>query len=408
MRKLTFFILLSILLASCNNDHKRVLLVFDPTIPQAQEIISNAFEDKSIELDTTASISYIHEDTLKNYPYLVLVGVDGKMLNTKQQNHLERYVQASGELILIGTNINPKHQWPWYNKLATKINENIQSPSVIRPVKTAINEFDKKIQVNFDGGNIKLFPLVGNSINKIWEGIEEMPLPDYDLAHTLRIPDEDRFVKVVLDNDVNEPMGLAVMPNGKVIFIEKEGNIKLYNPETSKTKLLTTFKDSSLVSDSGDLLAVEIDPDFINNGWIYFYYSVLGDEHKQRLSRFFMAEDSLLRDTERVILEVPAQNEKSSQSGSIKFGPEGLLYIAIADSISPIESDEQLPLGDKSNENSTDSLKYSANANDLRGKILRIKVNDDGTYSIPDGNLFPKDGSEGRPEIFVIGVRNPL
>ena len=30
-----------------------------------------------------------------------------------------------------------------------------------------------------------------------------------------------------------------------------------------------------------------------------------------------------------------------------------------------------------------------------------------GGYEIPDGNLFPKDGSEGRPEIYVMGCRNP-
>src|SRR5690606_4571987 len=31
----------------------------------------------------------------------------------------------------------------------------------------------------------------------------------------------------------------------------------------------------------------------------------------------------------------------------------------------------------------------------------------DGTFSIPEGNLFPADGSAGRPEIYVMGCRNP-
>ena len=51
--------------------------------------------------------------------------------------------------------------------------------------------------------------------------------------------------------------------------------------------------------------------------------------------------------------------------------------------------------------------KSSGNANDLRGKILRIHVEADGSYTIPDGNLFPKDGSQGKPEIYVMGARNP-
>ncbi len=43
----------------------------------------------------------------------------------------------------------------------------------------------------------------------------------------------------------------------------------------------------------------------------------------------------------------------------------------------------------------------------LRGKILRITMNEDGSYSIPDGNLFPKGEDSTRPEIYVMGDRNP-
>ncbi|MDH5599503.1 MAG: PKD domain-containing protein, partial [Cyclobacteriaceae bacterium] len=32
----------------------------------------------------------------------------------------------------------------------------------------------------------------------------------------------------------------------------------------------------------------------------------------------------------------------------------------------------------------------------------------DGSYTIPDGNLFPKDGSAGKPELYVMGTRNPF
>jgi hypothetical protein len=38
---------------------------------------------------------------------------------------------------------------------------------------------------------------------------------------------------------------------------------------------------------------------------------------------------------------------------------------------------------------------------------LRIKPEADGSYSIPAGNLFPADGSLGRPEIYIMGNRNP-
>ena len=49
----------------------------------------------------------------------------------------------------------------------------------------------------------------------------------------------------------------------------------------------------------------------------------------------------------------------------------------------------------------------AGNTNDLRGKILRIHPEDDGTYTIPEGNLFPKGTEKTRPEIYVMGDRNP-
>ena len=58
-----------------------------------------------------------------------------------------------------------------------------------------------------------------------------------------------------------------------------------------------------------------------------------------------------------------------------------------------------------------DARRGSTNTNDLRGKILRIKVAADGSYSIPPGNLFPESediDDKTRPEIYAMGFRNPF
>ena len=55
-----------------------------------------------------------------------------------------------------------------------------------------------------------------------------------------------------------------------------------------------------------------------------------------------------------------------------------------------------------------DARRSSTNTNDLRGKVLRIKVNADGTYRIPRGNLFPEGMHKTRPEIYAMGFRNPF
>src|SRR4029077_5261824 len=38
---------------------------------------------------------------------------------------------------------------------------------------------------------------------------------------------------------------------------------------------------------------------------------------------------------------------------------------------------------------------------------IRIRIKEDGSYEIPEGNLFPKDEPKTKPEIYVMGNRNP-
>jgi PKD repeat protein len=58
-----------------------------------------------------------------------------------------------------------------------------------------------------------------------------------------------------------------------------------------------------------------------------------------------------------------------------------------------------------------DARRSALNTNDLRGKILRITVRPDGTYTVPAGNLFTGDeegGGRTRREIYAMGLRNPF
>jgi cytochrome c len=55
-----------------------------------------------------------------------------------------------------------------------------------------------------------------------------------------------------------------------------------------------------------------------------------------------------------------------------------------------------------------DAQRSAANSNDLRGKLLRIRVRANGGYDIPPGNLFPRGTPKTRPEIYLMGLRNPF
>ncbi|MEM6802056.1 MAG: PQQ-dependent sugar dehydrogenase, partial [Bacteroidota bacterium] len=84
------------------------------------------------------------------------------------------------------------------------------------------------------------------------------------------------------------------------------------------------------------------------------------------------------------------------------------LWLSTGDNTSSKESNGYSPLDERAGRGPYDAQKSSANTHDLRGKVLRIKPNKYGSYDIPEGNLFPKDGSTGRPEIYAMGARNPF
>ncbi|EFH30693.1 glycosyl hydrolase, partial [Streptomyces pristinaespiralis ATCC 25486] len=85
------------------------------------------------------------------------------------------------------------------------------------------------------------------------------------------------------------------------------------------------------------------------------------------------------------------------------------LYLSTGDDSNPFASDGYTPMDDRPGRNPAyDARRTSGNTNDLRGKILRIKVEADGSYSVPEGNLFAPGTEKTRPEIYAMGFRNPF
>ncbi|RMG24264.1 MAG: carbohydrate-binding protein, partial [Bacteroidetes bacterium] len=157
------------------------------------------------------------------------------------------------------------------------------------------------------------------------------------------------------------------------------------------------------------LLGIAADPHYAENHWIYMIYSPPGTEAKQHVSRFVFENRKLDMDSEKVLLEIRTQRDQCCHSGgSLEFGPDGLLYISTGDDTNPFASNGFAPIDERPGRKPWDAQRSSANTNDLRGKILRIKPEADGTYSIPEGNLFPPGTPNTRPEIYVMGCRNPF
>src|SRR5690606_7018170 len=103
------------------------------------------------------------------------------------------------------------------------------------------------------------------------------------------------------------------------------------------------------------------------------------------------------------------ENSGAHHGGSLAWDKDGNLYLSTGDSSSPFPSDGYAPLDERPGEEyySLDAQRSASNTNDLKGKILRIHPEPDGSYTIPEGNLLPAGTEKTRPKIYAMGCRNP-
>ena len=251
-------------------------------------------------------------------------------------------------------------------------------------------------------------------------------------------PPDSQFQKVVIDDSPGEPMDLAVLPDGRVLHVTRQGQVWLHDPDTG-LKTLAAQLDVYQHDEEG-LQNIALDPNFEKNGWIYLYYSpplntpvddpatpavnegdapFFGTEADWarfkgviRLSRFQWDErtDTIDLGSEEQILDVPVDRGICCHvGGDIVFDGDGNLYLSTGDDTNPFESDGYSPIDERVGRNPAfDAQRTAANTNDLRGKILRITPTEGGGYTIPEGNLFEDDDPLTRPEIYLMGLRNPF
>ncbi|MGB3852227.1 MAG: PQQ-dependent sugar dehydrogenase [Tunicatimonas sp.] len=417
-------------LLSCQNERERKVLVFyQPTggsVPAGVKVIQEVGQEQQFQVDTTQRAILLSEDNLVNYSAVVFLNALVDSLDIKQQNSVERFVQAGGGFVGVASPINTRYTWPWYEGLlGIRTGEASEDQTFEEmPVELMANEEGERseeginvIEREYDGGNV--FYLNGEKVSAdlfspreaelIAEGIDfvigDNDL-DYQRASSLPVPEDSRFVKhVLVPGPLEEPTELTVLPDGKVVFTQRKGAVILYDPETESHKQIAQLDVHTKFEDG--LMGIACDPDFYRNHWIYMYYSPAGDKPVQHLSRFLLLGDSLIMSSEKLILTVDVQREQCCHTGgSITFGPDGNLFLSTGDDTNPFESDGYAPIDERPGRAPFDAQGSSGNTNDLRGKVLRIRVNDDASYDIPDDNLFAKDGSGGRPEIYTMGTRN--
>ncbi|MEM6344156.1 MAG: ThuA domain-containing protein [Bacteroidota bacterium] len=457
--------------AFLRKERKIDVLVFSKTeqfrhssIEKGIETIQTLGNKYGFSVLATEDANVFKEKSLSNYNVIVFLNTTGDILNDAQQTEMQRFIQAGGGFVGVHSACDTEYDWPWYGELvgayfdSHPLDPNVRKGDLklldpthesvahlaetwtredewynfknINPDNEVLVEID---ETSYEGGNHgeEQHPMVwykdfdgGRSYyiglghteetydeadfqKLLWGGIsyaagEGVPV-DYNKATVT--PEENRFSKTILTEVLYEPMELEILPNRDILFIERHGRVKRYDQAIDSIVIVAELEVFDGLEDG--LLGMALDPDYESNHWLYLYYSPPGDEPIQHLSRFSYKDGELDLDSEIVMLKVDVQREQCCHSaGSIEFGPDGNLFLSLGDNTSP-RATGYAPIDESDPTRSPwDAQKSSGNTQDLRGKILRIHPENDGTYTIPDGNLFD-DPKQGRPEIYVMGCRNP-
>ncbi len=182
------------------------------------------------------------------------------------------------------------------------------------------------------------------------------------------IEEEINLVPEVVAENLYVPWSILRLPDGRLLVAERRGTLQFIG-ETQTSINVPGVSESG----EGGLMGVALHPDFINNKFIYLYFTTrTGADITNKVVRYVLDGDIL---TEDMIIIDYIPGGPTHNGGRIAFGPDGLLYITT---------------GDAGDSNLAQSLKSFA------GKILRL--HDDGV--IPLDNPFDS-------QIYSYGHRNP-
>jgi len=213
-----------------------------------------------------------------------------------------------------------------------------------------------------------------------------------------------RFERQVLATGFDRPMELEVATDGRIFVVEQGGEV-LARPAGGE-EFETVLELDVFQEQENGLLGVALDPDFDANGWIYLLYSPK-DHMGQMLSRFVVDGIAIDPGSERVVMSwLEQRRECCHHGGSLEFDGQGNLFISTGDNTNPFGSSGFAPIDERPGRFPWDAQRTSADTMTFGGKVLRIRPRPDGGYDVPPGNLFD-DPTVGRPEIYVMGCRNP-
>lgn len=414
-------------------------------------------------VDTTEDAGKFTEENLRKYRAVIFLNVSGEVFTMAERTAFQRYIQSGGGFVGIHAPVDAERTWPWYGQMigayfrSHPANPNIQtgvyhltgsSNTILDSIPKSFQRTDefydfdimnKHINVlvtidektyqggktgdnhpavwfhEFEGGR-SFYTAMGHTADSYTEplflkillqGIHyamgDGTAPNYANA----VPEENRFTKKILMEKLDEPMHLAIDDNGTIYFVQRRGAIIGFDTQKDSSWIVGNVSVNQKYEDG--LLGLTLDPDFSKNRQLFVYYTAINGL-AFHVARFTLdANGKLDLGSEKILLKIPKDIlDGSHTGGALLFDPAGTgnLFITVGDNSSP-RAWNYAPIDQRKGKEHWDAQRTSANTNDLRGKILRIHPEPDGTYTIPEGNLFAKDLVNTKPEIYTMGHRQP-
>ncbi len=176
----------------------------------------------------------------------------------------------------------------------------------------------------------------------------------------------------------------------RLFVVEQGGIIKIVNSDGTVNASPFLTLTSATITSGGErgLLGLAFHPNYATNG--YFYVNYTNTAGNTVVARYTASstDPNVANVSSATILLTVNQPFSNHNGGTIKFGPDGYLYIGMGDGGGA---------GDTGNR--------AQNINENLGKMLRIDVDSASPYGIPPTN--PYVGIAGNDEIWSIGMRNP-
>ena len=182
-------------------------------------------------------------------------------------------------------------------------------------------------------------------------------------------------VETVASN-LQVPWSIVWAPDGRMIFTERPGRVRIYENGKLRPQPLFTVPDVEPRGESG-LMSVALHPQFASNHWLYLSYAYNAGGQQVRVVRYRETPNGLT-DRKVIIENIPAAQFHAGCR--LRFGPDGKLYITTGDAT---------------------QRELAQRLDSIAGKTLRL--NDDGT--VPSDNPFFGQAN-ARPEIWTYGNRN--